>query len=133
MGAPLANASVDRRCAALCSHYAQARANRWRTRRRSAASSSASSARGIVMLHTLHAHAPTEQVDREILRVLVYDLASHRLPMTSIPKTFQTIELEDVADAISRLEDEGVVEIRENHLELSSCARRIAELGLLTA
>lgn len=81
----------------------------------------------------LQTRARTEQVDREILRVLVYDLVSHRLPMTSIPTTFQTIELEDVADAISRLEDEGVVEIRENHLELSSCARRIAELGLLTA
>lgn len=130
MAAPLANASVDRRCAAQCAQYAQARASNWRSRRGNAASTSPLGPHRIVLLR---AHQRTERVDREILRVLVHDLAGHRLPMTSIPKTFQTIALEDVADAISRLEDEGVVEIRENHLELSSCARRIAELGLLTA
>lgn len=127
MSARLANTSVHRRCAGLCSIYANAHAERWLGRRRGAASNvRLQSARGLLALET---RAPTDQVDRAILRLLLDDRTPGGFPVVALGEALGTAGLDEVVAALNRLRAQGVLEIGASCVELSTCARRIAELA----
>lgn len=130
MSARLVNTSVHRRCAGLCSIYAKAHAAPWWIRQRGTPSDArrAVTTRSVV---TLDALAPRDQVDRAILCLLLDDQNAGALRAAALPKTLKAAGLDEMISAITRLKAQGVLEIRADRVELSTCVRRIAELGLI--
>lgn len=126
----LANRSVQGRCASHCNTYAALHAGPWWSRRPGTWSSTPQ-IRETQSTFALDPHPDAGQVDRAILRLLIDDRRDGRLPATILPEALSGVGVEDMFEAVRRLKTQGVIEIRDGRIELSSCARGIAELGLL--
>lgn len=128
----LANRSVQGRCASHCNKYAALHAGPWWSRR-PGTSSSTPQIRETQSTFALDRHRDSGQVERAILRLLVDGRFGGGLSATILLEALSGVDIEDMFEAVHRLKAQGVIESRDGRIELSSCARGIAELGLLAA
>jgi hypothetical protein len=79
----------------------------------------------------LDARVPGGRVDRAILRLLLERRNADALNVTALTDALPAAALEEVISATDRLKAHGVLEMRAGCVELSTCARHMAELGLI--